>query len=61
MNTQRVKEIMKEKGITQVDLAKATGTSQAFISYCLDGLKVPSLGVFKVMVKTLGCSADEIL
>ena len=60
MNIPKLKELMKKKRVTQDDLARATGTSQAYISYCLSGMKVPSLGVFARICSTLECDPQEI-
>ena len=60
MNIPKLKELMKKRRVTQEELASATGTSQAYISYCLGGMKVPSLGVFVRICATLQCSPEEI-
>ena len=44
---ERIKGIMKKKNITQAELAKAAGVSEAFISFVIDEKKMPSVPVLK--------------
>lgn len=61
MNVERIKELMKEKGLTQEALGKAVGVSHVFIGYMLKGQKMPSVAVLVGIAKTLGSTVDELL
>jgi len=61
MNGKKIKHILIDKNISQLELAQAAGVSQAFMSYVLKGLKEPSLKVIKRMADYLGVTVDEIL
>lgn len=61
MNIERIKELMKQKGITQKELGEAAGVSQPFIDNILRGLKIPSVATLKAMAVKLGCTVDELL
>lgn len=61
MNIERLKELLAEKNITQAQLSEMVGVSQAFISYVLNGYKVPSVAVIKNIAAHLGVSVDELL
>ncbi len=61
MNVERLKSIMKEKGIKKGELARAIGVSGAFVTYILSGFKTPSVPVLKRMADFLGVSADELI
>lgn len=62
MNFQkRLKELREEKGITQVDLAKALKTSQGLISQYESGAKHPGLEVIKRIAKFFNVSTDYLI
>ena len=57
----RIQDLMKSNKVTQAELASATGTSQAFISYVMDGTKMPSVAVLKRIADRLGVTMDELV
>lgn len=57
----KLKHILVEKKVRQRELAKAAGTSEAYISYVLDDIKTPSLPVLKKITDYLGVSIDMLL
>ncbi len=57
----RIKSLLDEKGITQAELAKVAGVSQAFMSYVIKGLKAPSVSVLKRIADYLHVSVDELI
>lgn len=61
MNTDKLKELLKEKNIQQQELAEAVGVSQPFISYVMRGLKDPSLTQLKRIANFLEVTVDEII
>ncbi len=58
---ERIKGIMKKKNITQAELAKAAGVSEAFISFVIDEKKMPSVPVLKRIAERLGVLMDDLV
>ena len=56
----RIKEIRKSKGMTQAQLADATGVNQSSISYIEDGTFSASLDVLAKISDALGCKIDIV-
>lgn len=61
MNLEKIKSLMSAQKVTQAELARATGTSQAFISYVMDGTRMPSVAVLKRIADRLGVTMDELV
>lgn len=61
MNATRIKELMKEKGLTQKALGEIVGVSHVMIGYILSGLKIPSLSTLIAIANALECTVDEIV
>lgn len=49
------------KGMTQGDLAEATGLSQGLVSYYIQGKRSPSFYNIKKIADVLGCSIDYLM
>lgn len=60
VNTEKIREKMKQLGIKQKELAAAVGVSEAMITNILKGFKEPSIKVAKRIATELGCTLDEI-
>jgi transcriptional regulator with XRE-family HTH domain len=58
---EKLRNVRKEKGWTQLELAKRMGISNTFISQWELGRSHPSLDTFAKLVRTLGVSADYFL
>ena len=58
---EKIKACMTKCGITQAELAKAAGVSEAFMSYVLDDKKMPSVPVLKRIAQKLGVLMDELV
>ena len=58
MNLEKIKNLMSAQKVTQASVA---GTSQAFISYVMDGTKMPSVAVLKRIADRLGVTMDELV
>jgi transcriptional regulator with XRE-family HTH domain len=56
-----IKLFRKQKGFTQVELAKALGCSQTIITAYEKGLKKPSVDMLAKLADVLGSSTDRIL
>lgn len=58
---QRLYALRTQRGFTQMELAKALGTTQRVISYYETKGELPTPDVLVALVRTLGVSADELL
>lgn len=54
-----LKNIMKNKNVTQEELAKRVDTSQVMISRYVRGETLPSVIVVRKMAKSLGCLIED--
>lgn len=61
INGERIKELMKEQGITNKELADAVGVTEAMISYIIRGLRDTTVGTMVRIAKRLGVKPAEIL
>lgn len=52
---------MERTGITQAELARRTGESNARLMYYRRGMKLPSLAVASRIAEALGCTVDDLL
>ena len=60
-NGKKLEGYMKEKGITNVALAKQLGVSEGAVRHILVGIKQPSLAMAVELAKMMGCTVDELL
>jgi transcriptional regulator with XRE-family HTH domain len=58
---QRLYALRTERGLTQVDLAKALGTTQRVISYYETKGELPTPDFLVALVRVLRVTADELL
>ncbi|WP_301965342.1 helix-turn-helix domain-containing protein [uncultured Ruminococcus sp.] len=56
-----IKKYRKDRGITQEELAKCAGVSQAMVNYFEKGLKMPSVIALAAIAKKLGVKVDELI
>lgn len=61
INTEKLHALLKEKGITQADMSREVGVTQAMMSYILNGFKTPSVSVLQRMAARLGVTMEELL
>lgn len=61
VNCEKIKELMKAKGLDTYTLAEAVGISQPMVSYIVRGLKEPSIAVLGRIATTLGVKMAELL
>ena len=61
MISENLKKILEEKKITQAELAKNVGITQAYTSYLLNGFKQPSVELLKRIADFLDVSLDELV
>lgn len=57
----RITEARKQKGLSQAELAKRSGLSQAGISYIEKGLRSPSTDTLELLASALGCSVSYLI
>jgi len=58
---QRLRLIREARGMTQADLAKASGINATQIAHFEGGKRLPSLDNFRTLVLALHCTADYLL
>jgi putative transcriptional regulator len=57
----RIQEVLKAKGLKQVQLAEALGVAKSSVSqYCSNKVQ-PPLSVFIAISEELGCDVSELL
>ncbi len=61
MNTVKLKELMKARGVSVHDLAQGAVVSDVMIYKILNGTRDPSLSVAKVIAEYLGTTVDDLL
>ena len=61
INTDRLRELMNGKGMSQRDLGNELGVTEQMVHYILQGKKIPSLAVYSDMCRVLGVSMDELV
>lgn len=61
LNTEFLAKRIRQMGFNQKEFSETVGTSQAMMSYMLNGFKQPSLELAKRMSKELGCTVDDLL
>lgn len=57
----RLKECRTKANLSQGDLAKLTGLTQAFLSELESGKKNPSLETLVKVSDALGCTVDDLI
>lgn len=58
---EKLKEVLKEKNVTQAELAENVGVSQAFVSYMIKGYKQPSVTLLKRMAEFLSVPMERLI
>lgn len=56
----QLKKLLEDRGMTQRELAKASGVSQGAISMIANGLRDPSWSIVCALADALGVSTDEL-
>lgn len=57
----RIKEVRKEKGITQAQLARLLNVTQGAIQFWENGEREPSFNTLRKVAKVLNCEPWELL
>lgn len=58
---ENIKNRLKEKGMSQIELAIASGSTAAAVSRYVNGSREPSSRTLAKLAKALGCTADDLL
>lgn len=58
---EKLKEVRKKAGLTQVELAEKVGCSQVCVARWEKGTNDPSLKMAKALAEALKCKIDDIL
>ena len=61
INGERIKELMREKGVTGVQLAEVAGVSEPMIGYIIRGLRGTTVDVLVRIARHLGVTVDELI
>lgn len=61
INGERIKELMKEQGLTNKELAEAVGVTEAMISYIIRGLRDTTVATMVRIANRLGVKVDELI
>lgn len=63
MNTVEIKlkELMRERGLTQIQLSELSGVSRPYISQLIAGKHYMRVDIACMLCKALGCSLDELI
>ena len=60
-NGKKLSDFMKEKGMTNVALAKQLGVSEGAVRHIIVGIKQPSLAMANEIAQMMGCTVDELI
>ena len=58
---ERLKELRAQKGLSQAQLAKATGLSQSAITYWETGKRIPNAHAVIILARSFDVSTDYLL
>lgn len=58
---EKLKEVRKKAGLTQVELAEKVGCSQVCVARWENGTHEPTLRMAKALAEALKCKIDDIL
>lgn len=61
INGERVRALMREKGIMSKDMAAKVGIGESMMSYILSGLREPSVPVLVRIARALDVAVDDII
>lgn len=61
INCEKIKELLKRRGMQAQELAAAVGVSASMMTYITKGLREPSVAILVRIAETLECSVDELI
>lgn len=61
LNTEKVRQLMRENNMNATELAAATDVSKSMVSKILKGKAQPSFALANEIAKVFGCTIDELV
>lgn len=55
-----IREIRRQRGISQLELSNLSGVSHGYISELENGLKIPTVGTICKLARALECKPEEL-
>ena len=60
-NGEKLKNYLKENGISQLAFAKKLGCSEGAVRHIIIGMKQPSLAMVTDIARVMGCKIDDLV
>ena len=60
-NGEKLKNYLKERGISQLAFAKKLGCSEGAVRHIIVGMKQPSLAMVTDIARVMGCKIDDLV
>lgn len=60
-NGEKLKNYLKEQGISQLAFAKKLGCSEGAVRHIIVGMKQPSLAMVTDIARVMGCKIDDLV
>lgn len=60
-NGEKLKNYLKENGISQLAFAKKLGCSEGAVRHIIVGMKQPSLAMVTDIARVMGCKIDDLV
>ena len=60
-NGEKLKNYLKENGISQLAFAKQLGCSEGAVRHIIVGMKQPSLAMVTDIARVMGCKIDDLV
>ena len=61
VNSEKIRQLMSEKGITAKEMSERVGVTEMMMSYIKNGLRSPSVEVLVRIANVLGCKVDDLI
>lgn len=61
MNTEKLQKRMAELNMTNAELSRQVGITEAYTSQIINGLRVPSVIIGKSIADALDCKLDDLV
>lgn len=60
IDSEKMKKLMKERGISQVDLSRLLNVTQGAVSHYMSGRNNPEMGSWLAIADVLGCRVEDL-
>ena len=61
INGTKIKQMMRQQGISNREMANSVGVSEAMMTYITQELRETTVTVFVRIARKLGCTLDELV